>query len=407
MKQEYNLSDHPNAIKLAAKNPQVIKSMLIDLAVKTKQLTAKDIDYWRKSWQIAINYENPKRERLYLIYDDAMIDLHLFGAIRNRKSKVMRKSFMWVDEKSGKEDPELTKAFQSPWFKKFLSLALDATYYGHSLIQFGDIVTVNGRTGFSNIILVRREHVIPEYHRIVKDTTDDWKQGIDYLIPPISDWCIEVGDPNDLGLLLKLCPQAISKKNMLAFWDKFGEIFGMPIRVATSTSRDPHERSGIEMMLEEMGASAWGLFPEGTDIRFEETKQSDAFMVYDKRIDRANTEMSKGILGETMTMDNGSSKSQSEVHAEELMNVVGDDADALRDIVNERLLPFLIIKGFPLLGKRFTWNESTHYTPKEWIEIEKMLLENYNVDETYFTTKYGIILKGQKANPTGPLKNFF
>ncbi len=406
MKNDHSLRNHPNAKKLA-KDSVTKKSILLDLAVKTSQLTAKDTDDWRRSWQTAINVDNPKRNRLLLHYQDAMVDLHLFGAIRNRKSKVLKKAFMFIDENSGEEDPELTKTFQAPWFKKFLSLSLDATYFGHSLIQFEDIIVTSGRLGFSNVVLVRREHVIPEYHRIIRDSSDDWKSGLDYLMPPLSEWCIEVGDPSDLGLLLKLVPHAISKRYMAVFWDKAGEIFGMPIRIATTTSRDPKDLMSIEDMLDNMGAAAYGLFPDGTTVTFEKSTQGDFYLVYDKRIDRANSEMSKGILGETMTMDNGSSKSQSEVHANELMNLIGDDADALRDIVNERLIPFLILKGFKLEGKRFTWNEAIQYTPTEWLEIEKMLCENYDVDPDYFQTKYGVKILGKKAAAAGAIKNFF
>lgn len=81
------------------------------------------------------------------------------------------------------------------------------------------------------------------------------------------------------------------------------------------------ERSRIESMLENMGAAAWGLFPDGTDIDIKESSRGDAFNVYDRRIDRANSEMSKGLLNQTMTIDNGSSLSQSEVHLEVFENV--------------------------------------------------------------------------------------
>ncbi len=408
-KNDYNLSNHPNAIRLAAKDQTKIKSMLIDLAIRTKQLTAKDIEYWRHSQQMAISYENPKRNRLLAAYDDAMLDNHLFGAIRNRKSKVLHKSYMWIDDTTGKVDEELTKLFQASWFKKFLSLSLEATYWGHSLIQFGDLQTVNGKLGFSKVSLVLREHVIPEYHRIVREPMDAWMQGMDYTLPPLSDWCIEIGDPYELGLLLKVCPHTISKKNMLAFWDKFGEIFGMPIRIGTTNTTDPKERSGIEMMLEDMGAAAWGLFPDGTEIKIEGNSQSDSWMVYDKRIERANSEMSKAILGETMTMDNGSSKSQSETHADELMSLIKDDTDDLRDIVNDKLTPFLIKKGFNLTNRRFIYDESIELEPKVLVEIEKLCVENFEVDPVYFTDKYKIPITGPKKVPPtpGPVKNFF
>ena len=65
--------------------------------------------------------------------------------------------------------------------------------------------------------------------------------GIDYRQPPFSDWLIEAGRPDDLGLYLKAASQTIPKKNLLAFWATFGEIFGLPMRIARTTSRDQKE----------------------------------------------------------------------------------------------------------------------------------------------------------------------
>ena len=73
------------------------------------------------------------------------------------------------------------------------------------------------------------------------------------------------------------------------------------------------EINKVEKMLADMGAAAWGLFPEGTEIDIKESSRGDAFNVYDRRIERANREMSKGILNQTMTIDDGGSL-QSQVH---------------------------------------------------------------------------------------------
>ena len=124
----------------------------------------------------------------------------------------------------------------------------------------------------------------------------------------------------------------------------------MPIRIAKTSSRDPKDRNRIEDMLSGMGAAAWALFPEGTDVDIKETSRGDAFNVYDKRVERCNSEISKGILNQTMTIDNGSSLSQSQVHLEVLQNVVESDADLIKDIVNEQLIPRMVRHGFPVQG---------------------------------------------------------
>lgn len=398
-KQAKQLQMSPTQLLLAKADMQdqaKIKSMVVELALQSQALTKKDIRSWRVAWQQAIDVENPNRIPLYSIYTDADIDLHLTGAIGQRKGRVLKKSFKLTDAK-GKENTEATEILEAAWFKNLIKLALDARYWGHSLIQLGDVAMgYDGKLKYTNTLLVPRSHVKPEFGVIVRDPSDDPSKGYDYRNSDMTEWCIEAGEARDLGLLLKVTPQTLSKKNMLAFWDQFGEIFGMPVRIGKTNSRDPGEHSKIEKMLNEMGAAAWGLFPEGTEIEIKETSRGDAFNVYDKRIDRANSEISKGILNQTMTIDSGSSLSQSEVHLEIFDEVVQADADFIRDLVNDQLIPRMLRHGFPFKGLRFYWDESIDYTPEQQVAYEGMITDRFEVDPEYFIEKYNIPIIGKK-----------
>ena len=380
----------PTALLLAKADMQdkaKIKSMVVELALQSQALTKKDLRSWRTSWQRALDIDNPNRLPLYSIYGDTEIDLHLTGAIGQRKGMVLKKSFKLVDAK-GNENLEATELLEASWFKNLVDLALDSRYWGHSLIQLGDVmVGYDGKLKYKDTQLVPRSHVKPEFGVIVRDPNDDPSKGYDYRDSDMTEWCIEAGKSHDLGLFLKVTPQTISKKNMLAFWDQFGEIFGMPVRIGKTNSRDPGEHSKIERMLNEMGAAAWGLFPEGTEIEIKETSRGDAFNVYDQRINRANSEISKGILNQTMTIDDGSSLSQADVHLEVLNNVVNADADMIRDLVNDQLIPRMLKHGFPLKGLRFNWDESVDYTPTEQVAYETLKSERYEGDPEYFIEK--------------------
>jgi phage gp29-like protein len=378
---------------------QRVKAMTIELAQAAVNLTKKDIASWRSAWQMAINPENPQRRRLYEIYTDVCVDLHLTGCIGQRKGMVMQKAFK-ITDMNGKENKQLSELFENAWFKDFISFVLDSRYWGHTLIQFGDIVTVQGKMRFENVETVPRMHVVPEFGVITKEAGGDPKQGVNYRTGKIAQWCIEAGKPKDLGLLLQCSPSCISKKNMIAFWDGFGELFGMPVRIGKTTSREPKEIAKIENMLSEMGAAAWGLFPEGTELQIIESSRGDAFQVYDKRIERANSELSKGILNQTMTIDNGSSLSQSEVHLTVFQNVVEADADFVRDVINNYLMPFMLMHGFPLQNHRFEWDYSPDYTPDQLRNIEQMILNaGYEIDASYFTEKYNIPITGKRETP--------
>lgn len=382
----------------SARDRKRIQSMTVELKLQADALTQKDMRSWRQAWQTAIDIENPRRGRLYDIYRDVEVDLHLGGCVDQRKGFVEKKSFKLVDAK-GKQDDVATQLLEAAWFKDMIGYILDSRYWGHSLIQLGDIITVDGEMRYTGIEVVNRKHVIQEYGVIIREQGNEWQTGIPYREGPMADWVIEAGKPKDLGLYLKAATQTIPKKNMLAYWDQFGEIFGMPIRIAKTTARDPKDRSQIENMLSSMGAAAWGLFPDGTDIDIKETTRGDAFNVYDKRIDRANSELSKGILNQTMTIDNGSSLSQSEVHLEVFENVVEKDADLVKDIVNDQLLPRMVKHGFPVKGLHFEWDNSIDYTPEQQLEYEKMILDRFEVDPKYLIDKYGIPITGVKKQP--------
>ena len=386
-------------------NPEELRrvtNLSVNLQLQTEALTKKDLRAWRNAWQYAINVDYPNRGPLYDIYGDVDADLHLTGCVGQRKGYVLNKGFRIVD-RGGVENPDLTRIFESPWFKEFMDLALDATYWGHSLIQLGDVIEVDGVPAFSEVLLVPRRHVIPEYGALVVHEQDTWQSGYDYRHGDMADWVVEVGGAHDLGLFLKCAQHTIPKKNVCAFWDMFSEIFGIPFRVAKTTSRDRREHSRIERMLDSMGAAGWALFPEGTDIEIKESTRGDAYNVFDRRIERANSELSKGILTETMTTDNGSSLSQSEVHLDVLQNLIDKDADRLRDIVNFRLIPRMVKHGFPLRGYRFDWYDGVSFTPEQQVAYERMVLERYEVDPKYFIEKYNMPIIGERqASPTPP-----
>lgn len=405
----YDMRNHPNAMPINKADVEKIKGILIDLVKMTQNLSKQDVDSWRQAWQRAIFIQFPKRIELLRHYRDAMIDLHLSGCIMQRKLATMQKVFKIMNA-AGEEDEEKTKMFKKRWFRQFCNLVLDTPYYGYSLIQLGDVVKDSNGIKLEEVKVVPREHVMPEFHVITKDQYGTAESGVDYTQPPISDWCIPVGDPYDLGLLLKLVPQTISCRHMEAFWDQFGELFGMPIRIGKTNSRNEGERSKITTMLENMGSAAWGLFPDGTDIEIKETTRGDAYEVYDKRIERAENRISVAVLGQTMTVKNGSSKSQSQTHMEVFEKIAKSDAMMLAEVINEDLFPVLNKHGFGLEGFTFEFDESREYTPEELAAILTVLCQYYNVDEEYINNEIQIPVTGAKApaDPAGaanPLKN--
>jgi hypothetical protein len=383
-----------------------LKKVVIDLQQESKRLVEHDIADWRTACQMAKSFDNPNRIRLYEIYDDVALDLHLSGTIEQLNGYVKARSFKFVNEK-GEEDEEAVKIFDQEWFKDLLDYHLEARYYGHSLIELGNIIVgANNVMAYDGVTLIPREHVVPEKGRIVRIKGEDWKTGLPYREAPVTDWLIESGRKNDLGLFEKAAKETIAKKYALAFWDTFAEMFGIPIRIAKTSTRDEAERSKMAAMMENMGAKAWGVFDDSTDIELVESTKSDAYNVYDKRVERANSELSKLVLNQTMTIDDGSSLSQSQTHLDVLENLVESICDGIRDMVNNKLLPRMIHHGFPVQGLSFEWDEPVDYTPEQQKAFEEMIVNHYEVPGDYFKKKYGV--PAGKAKETGvkvPVQN--
>lgn len=375
-----------------------VQKMVIELHRTTDHLTRKDLADWRHAWQMAISVDNPDRRRLYDIYRDVDADLHLSGCIEQRMMCVMAKSFKIVN-REGLADDDARHYFDQVWFKDLMRYALESIWYGHSLIELGGVSTDgDGCVCYDGVRLVPRKHVIPEYHRVVTHVGDAWQDGTDYRAEPYAQWYIEAGRPDDLGKFLKAAQQTIPKKNALAFWDGFAEIFGMPMRIARTTTRDPKEWNRLERMLADAGNNLSMVAGMETEIEFVESGKGDAFNVYDRRVDRANSELSKLSIGQTMTIEDGSSLSQSQTHLEVFKDLVYSDCSMLADIVNNQLIPRMIRDGFPLGGMRFMWDEAVDYTPEQQVAYETMIADRYEVDPEYFREKYGMPVGERRDN---------
>lgn len=382
-----------------------LKKVVIDLMRESDRLVEHDISQWRYACQRAIDVDYPNRSLLYDIYNDVDLDAHLSGGVGQVNGFVKCRSFKLTNEK-GDTNEEAIKYFNTEWFKDLLDYVLESIYWGHSLIELGDVITdANGRLSFDGVKLIPRKHVCPEYGRVTKIAGDDWRNGVDFRSAPYSDYLIEAGKRDSLGLYRKAALQTIPKKYALAFWDTFAEMFGIPIRIAKTSSRDEGERGKLANMMDQMGAKAWGVFGEDTDIQLVESSKSDAFNVYDKRIERANSELSKLILQQTMTIDDGSSRSQSETHLKVFQNLIESYSDMVRDIINNQLLPKMVRHGFPVKGLEFNWDDPVDYTPEQQLAFETLVVNNYEVPGSYFEDKYGIPAGERRSSPLLPSDN--
>ena len=228
--------------------------------------------------------------------------------------------------------------------------------------------------------------------------------GTDYRHDPqFAPWVLEVGGPRELGLLHKAAPLVIWKNLVMGAWADFTEMFGTPYRALTGDFDDVLLDKYNQMMAD-MGQAAYGIFPAGTDFKFV-TPSPGNEKVYNAYIERVNSELSKLILGQTMTTDSGSSRSQGEVHERVADAYTKDDATWLSEWVNEELLPFLLVHGYALAGYEFKFDDTESLSKGEQFAIVQGIMKDsgYQVAKSYLEETFGVVLE-DKPEPVAPGK---
>ena len=370
------------------KNPNPI---IARIASRFADQSRKDIDKWRKASTLALHPQNPRRDLLMDLYHDLMTDGHLMSQLSLRKSATLNTNFHVLS--AGEMDEEKTRLFSSRWFYDLLEHLLDTLFYGHTLLELSSFSS-EGLT----IDLIPRAHVVPQTRQIITDLSRA-DQRFSYDQVGYAPYLLEAGKKESLGLLHAIVPNLIWKRNIMQSWAEFCERFGIPMVTATTLRQTDEALENVESMLQQLGEAAYAVFPEGTHIDFKEANRTDAYQVFNAKIERNNEEVSKALLGGTMLSDNGSSRSQSEVHERNLEKRLAiADRRHITFIVNDQLIPLLIQNGYPLTKEDvFTFNVAQEIEITEhWNMVRDMLSAGYEVDEKWMSTTFNVPLTGKK-----------
>lgn len=365
---------------------------VLDTIIRANNRKAKrDIQQWRSALNSAENVEEPKRLRIYNIYDEILLDAHLTSEIEKRKNALIGASFELYDA-DGNPMAEETEMLRKSWFVKFLIYAFESKLWGHSLLEVKEL-TAEGR--IADIELIPRRHVVPEFQEILKQQTDD--RGFNYRNDEsLYRWLFEIGDREDLGILNKCVPHVLYKRFAQGAWSEFCEIFGMPVRYAKTNSKDPESLNRLENMLISMATASYAVIDVEEELEFIETMKSDG-EVYNGLVKLSAQEISKIINGAVIGENSSEgSRSKEEVGLMISEKIWNGDKSWMEAYINETLLPKLVNFGYPFEGLHFEFSREKDLK-SEW-DIVDGILNHYDVDPDYITETFGIPVIGLKNN---------
>lgn len=184
-------------------------------------------------------------------------------------------------------------------------------------------------------------------------------------LPARKFWTFACGADNDdepygLGLAHWLYWPVYFKRNGIKFWLTFLEKLGMPtVKGSYPPNASEEEKSKLLSALAAIQQDSAIIVPEGMLVELVEAART-ATPDYATLMDKMNEAISKVVVGQTMTTDDGSSQSQAEVHMDVRADLVKADSDLVCESFNAGPVKWLT-----------EWNFPGAAVPKVWRRLEE------------------------------------
>ena len=226
------------------------------------------------------------------------------------------------------------------------------------------------------------------------DATPDGERLADYKYL-IHTPRIKSGLPIRNGLARLAATMYMLKGYTLKDWWSFAEVFGMPIRVGKyGRNATDEEIATLVNAVANIATDAGAAIPESMQLELvESTRGSGGETLFENMADWADRQISKGVLGQTMTADAGSSRSQAEVHDEVRRDILVDDARQLCNTLNSSLVRWYIDlnhgpqKQYPRICLPVIEPEDLD----SWTQsIERMVKLGLRVEQSFVRDKLGV-----------------
>jgi phage gp29-like protein len=328
------------------------------------------------------NVDYSRRYKLYDLYSDILMDTHLSSVIEKRILAVISSDIEF--RRNGKPDEAINEQIRSPWFRRSVRDIMDARFWGFSLLQFY-------RKGqWINYDLIPRKHADPVRRIILRHQTDitgtTWDEYADLLF---------VGGKEDLGLLSKAAPWVIYKRNTTADWAQFSEVFGMPIREYTYETDDDQAKQRCIEDAQNTGSLAVLIHSTESKVNLLESgNKTGSADLYERLCERCNSEISKLILGNTLTTEASDKGTQAlgTVHNKVEEKVAQADRRFVLDVLNYEMTDIFLSMGINTEGGEFCFPEPKviDLTAKASILTRMRTTFNLPISDDYLYEEFGI-----------------
>src|SRR5574344_2572270 len=274
------------------------------------------------------------------IYKELLCDPHVFACVQSRKAGVL--SLEWelnrgVDKDKNAELVE--KLLKKLNLNKIINDVLDAALFG-----FTPIEVIWGKVG-NYILPVELKAKPPEWFCFDDENQLKFRTKEHYYgeeLPPKKFLCPQSNpsyeNPYGERTLSRLFWPVTFKKGGLKFWVIFTEKYGVPNLVGKHPrGASKEETDKLADLLEDMVQDAVAVIPDDSSVEIQEANKSSSAEIFEKLIDKMNAEISKAILGQTLTTEIGANGSYaaSNTHFAVRQDIIDSDRKLVEKTINQ------------------------------------------------------------------------
>jgi len=293
-------------------------------------------------------------EYLELSQDIELRDLHYRSVLSTRKDAITGLDIKVIPASDDEKDVELAAAVERDIVKnhsvKLRSLIrdmLDALAKGFSV---NEIIWDTSSIPWKPKKYKFRD---PRWFQYDRETGDTLMLRAPYGndLEPLKPFQFVVHEPHLIsgkqitaGLALPALYYWMLKTYDVTSWAAFIDRYGYPIRIGKYGKKFTEEdRNTLKRAVAAIGQDFGAIIPESAQLEIIESAHTgDKSNVYNKMADWIDKQISKLVLGQTMTTDEGSSRSQSETHDKVRGDVADSDIQQAVDTLNSALtVPYI------------------------------------------------------------------
>ncbi|MDR1252464.1 MAG: DUF935 domain-containing protein [Treponema sp.] len=293
-------------------------------------------------------------EYLELAQDIELKDLHYRSVLSTRKDAITGLEIKVIPAGEDKRGMELAEAVERDIVKnpaaKLYSLIrdmLDALAKGFSV---NEIIWDTGKTPWKPCAYKFRDARWFQYDKETGKTLM-LRSPLGSGLEPLKPFHFVVHEPHLIsgnqitaGLALPALYYWMLKSYDVTSWAAFIDRYGYPIRIGKygkkSTEQD---RATLKRAVAAIGQDFGAVIPESAVLEIIESKHAaETSNVYRNMADWVDKQISKLVLGQTMTTDEGSSRAQSETHDKVRDDIADSDIQQVVETLNSALtIPYI------------------------------------------------------------------